>query len=390
MALSDDLNNLQAAPNLDVPKNWRPAVEFDGTQGEATTQGFLPDEKPDFDKFLVEAGFDPKEIEIVGEPRTSRWQVARPFPLDPQWLTAYRFRFKKRVANIDLPLLYAEAKKTKRPKEQPAKPAELATLIQWSDLQVGKVDHRGGSKELLLRVADIMAATERFIKKHKPDIIMFNDLGDSIEGFESGGNPGRTNDLSLMQQVDLEATLRWDMLKMLAKYAPVKATSIGSNHCQWRAGKVRLGTAHDDWGLHIQRSVARLAKEVGLPIQFFEPAPFQESLVIDVFGDGYHRPGFMHGHQAGSADKVVAWWRGQAHGSQPVAAATMLFHGHWHHTRVFETGRVDNRSRWVVGCPTLDGGSSWHRQTAGEDSDPGLLVLNLEKQRPFTGTVYKL
>ena len=60
------LDDLKPAHKIDAPKEWRPAVEFDGTNGEATTQGFLPDEKPDFDKFLIEAGFDPKEIEIVG------------------------------------------------------------------------------------------------------------------------------------------------------------------------------------------------------------------------------------------------------------------------------------------------------------------------------------
>lgn len=386
----EDLSNLQPAPKLDAPNGWRPAVEFDGSQGEATTRGFEAEDKPDFDQFLADAGFDPAEIEIVGEPRTSRWQVASPWPAEPRWLTSYRFRFRKRSANIDLPTLYAEAKRTKAPKLQASKPAELATLIEWSDLQVGKVDHRGGTKELIARVADIQSDLEKFIKAEKPDIIMFNDLGDSIEGFDSGGNPMRTNDLSLMQQVDLEATFRWGMLKMLSKYAPIMATSIGSNHCQWRQGKLRLGTPADDWGLHIQRTVARLSKEVGLPVRFFEPEPFQESLVIDVFGDGYHRAGFVHGHQIGSPEKVVQWWRGQLHGSQPIAAATMLFHGHWHHTRVLETGRVDNRSKWVIGCPTLDGGSSWHRQTAGEDSDPGLLVVNLEKQRPFTGTIYKL
>ena len=81
------LDDLKPAPKVDAPNSWRPAVEFDGTNGEATTRGFLPDEQPNFDEFLVEAGFDPALIEIVGEPRTSRWQVARPFPLDPQWLS---------------------------------------------------------------------------------------------------------------------------------------------------------------------------------------------------------------------------------------------------------------------------------------------------------------
>jgi hypothetical protein len=45
------------------------------------------------------------------------------------------------------------------------------------------------------------------------------NVGDSIEGFESGGNPMRINDLSLMQQVDLEATFEWETLKLMSRFA---------------------------------------------------------------------------------------------------------------------------------------------------------------------------
>ncbi len=385
------LENLNPAPPTKAPKNWTPAVEFDGTEGEATTTGFTPDEKPDFDQFLIDAGFDPAEIEIIGEPRTSRWQVARPFPLDPQWLTAYRFKFRKRTTNIDLPLLMQEIRRTHKPlTKRPQKPLERATLIMWSDIQTGKVDHRGGTAELIKRIADTQARLEQHIKEQKPTVIMFNDLGDSIEGFESGGNPMRSNDLSLMQQIDLETTSRWNMLKMLTQYAPVIATSIGSNHCQWRQGKLKLGGTLDDWGIHINRTLARLAHEKQLPVTFYEPQPYQESLAIDPFGDGYHIPAFVHGHQCGSPDKVPQWWKGQTHGDQPVAHATMLFHGHWHHTLIREAGRVQGRSRWIIGCPTLDNGSSFYQQTAGADSDTGLLTLNLDKNTPFTGTIWKI
>ena len=54
------LEDLQPAPKVEVPKDWRPAVEFNGSEGEATTQGFLPDEKPDFDtatKYLEAGNF---------------------------------------------------------------------------------------------------------------------------------------------------------------------------------------------------------------------------------------------------------------------------------------------------------------------------------------------
>lgn len=384
------LSNLTPAPKVTAPNQWKPAVEFDGTQGEATTQGFLPDEKPDFDKFLIEAGFDPKEIEIVGEPRTSRWQVARPFPLDPQWLTAYRFRFRKIKAVIDLPLLYAQAKKTKPPVDKKTDSSKVL-LVCWSDTQTGKVDQRGGTPELIKRIAEKQAKLEQHLKRNKYQKIVFLNVGDSIEGFDSGGNPIRTNDLSLMQQVDLEATFEWETLKLLRKYAPVDAASIGSNHCAWRSGKLRLGTEQDDWGLHIQRTLARLSKETNLGVRFYEPAPRDESLALDLFGDQSFIVGLVHGHQTSKPESMAQWWRNQSHGDQPVKDADILIHGHWHHLRVVESGRKNGRSRWIVQCPTLDNGSSWYRNTmGGDDSDPGLLIIPIEHNEPFTGTVIKL
>jgi len=144
------LEGLAPTPKPEVPKDWKPAVEFDGTEGTATTTGYLPDEKPDFEQFLEDAGFDKDKYEIVGEPRTSRWQVARPFPLDPQWLTAYRFRFRLRTsATLDLPTLYANAKR------KPVKPVAIknedkAFIIIPADYQTGKVASRGGSQQLIL------------------------------------------------------------------------------------------------------------------------------------------------------------------------------------------------------------------------------------------------
>ena len=160
------LDDLKPAHKIDAPKEWRPAVEFDGTNGEATTQGFLPDEKPDFDKFLIEAGFDPKEIEIVGEPRTSRWQSARPFPLDPQWLTAYRFRFRKRTKpELDLPTLYAQARKAiGKPTRTDS---DKVFVIAPADFQTGKVASRGGTPELIERVLKSYQNIEARIKKDK-------------------------------------------------------------------------------------------------------------------------------------------------------------------------------------------------------------------------------
>ena len=57
------LDDLQPASKITPPKEWRAAIEFDGTNGLATTPP-TTGQQPNFDEFLVEQGFDPAKIEI--------------------------------------------------------------------------------------------------------------------------------------------------------------------------------------------------------------------------------------------------------------------------------------------------------------------------------------
>ena len=129
------LEDLQPAKKIEAPSGFRPAVEFDGNEGVATTEGLQS--QPDFSEFLEARGYSSDEYEIVGSPRTSQWQR-----WDGEWLTSYRFHFRKKVTSVDLPMLFAEAKKTKAPK--PAKTSNgKAFVIAPADYQVGKTDVRG-------------------------------------------------------------------------------------------------------------------------------------------------------------------------------------------------------------------------------------------------------
>jgi hypothetical protein len=381
------LENLQPAVKVTAPVNFRPGVEFDGSEGVATTPGYS--EQPDFSQFLLDAGFDPNEIEIVGTPRTSRWQK-----YDGEWLTAYRFNFRKKANTLDLPILLAEAQKKVKVNLE-TKTNEQALVVLWSDLQVGKVDYRGNTQTLIERITIMQERLLTKIKSVKPQKVVFVDLGDTIEGFNNASpmQQAVTNDLSIMEQVDLATTFAWQTLRKIAEKVPqVIYASVGSNHCQWRMGREHVGKATDDWGVFIGRQLARLAKESGLNhIQFIEPQPDDESLALDVFGDGYHILGIVHGHQAKRPDQMATWWRGQAFGKQPVADATLLVHGHWHHLRITELGSTPRgTSRFIVMASTLDNGSGWWKKITGEDSVPGLVVFALEKAKDFTGTVWKL
>jgi hypothetical protein len=289
-------------------------------------------------------------------------------------------------------LLYSLAKKTK-----PVTPKQVesgkALVILWSDLQVGKVDHRGGVDAMIHRVAQTQLALIKKVKSVKPERIIFCDVGDTIENF---GNTAdlhqlQSNDLSIMQQLDLATSFAWTCLKELSKFAPITYLSVGSNHCQWRVNKQRVGKATDDWGIHIGRTLARLSKEVGLDITFFEPASHDESLALDIFGDGYHVLGMVHGHQANNPNMIPDWWRKQAFGKQPVQAATVLVSGHFHHLRIVELGSTQRgSSRYWIQASTLDNGSNWWRTSQGEDSQPGLVCFELQKDTDFTGTVWKI
>jgi hypothetical protein len=386
------LENLEPAPAVRTEKQVKPSLEFDGVEGHAVTPGYS-EEPQNFDEFLRDAGMDPTDIDVIPPVRTSRWQR-----WDGEWLTSYRFTFRKKTSGIDLPLLMQEAKR-KLGKPKLAKPEPRCLVVLWSDLQVGKVDYRGNSESLLERVAIMQARLIEQVKREKPEQVIFADLGDTVENFYNANSAQQhySNDLSIMEQVDVATTLAWQTIREIAQLVPtVTYASVGSNHCQFRAANGKaIGKPTDDWGVFIGRQLARLAQEVGLDnIRFLEPQPYEESLAIDVFDDGYHVLGIVHGHQASRPENVGDWWRKQTFGRQAVADASLLVHGHWHHLRVQELGSVDRgdklASRFIVMAPTMDNGSNWFRMNSGEDSIPGLATLILEQGKDYTGTVFKL
>ena len=376
------LENLKVAPKIQQTPLGAVSVEFNGTEGTATTPG-LPD-GADFRDFLIQAGYSPDKYEVVGTPRTSRWQQRE----GGEWLTSYRFQFREIRQVADLPTLYAASKKAVKI----GKPvvSDKAAVICWSDLQIGKVDHRGGTLELVARVENVKAQLKDWLKREKPAQIVLLDVGDLVENFSNAANLQqlRTNDLSIMQQVDLATTILYDLIKDLVAIVPnVVYASVGSNHCQWRVQKQVVGTTSDDWGVFVGRQLARLSQEKGLPVRFFEPAIHDESLTLDVFG---HRIGLVHGHQVSRPEGFPDFWRKAAFGNSPIASANICVSGHFHHLRVQELGADQSgQSRFWVQAATLDNGSGWFKRTSGEDSQPGLVCFAVEKGKPFTGSVTK-
>ena len=361
------------------PTGRRDSVELGESGGSFVYHTTDPEPIKNWDDVLTCLGVDPSAWAVVSKTvKVSRWEQsarAKDGSRDRVWLSAYRAQIAPKREQIDLPALYAEARAT-APTPRPVPVATGRTaVVAWADVQTGKVDHLGGTKELLARLDEKRAALNTYLNNNPTERVIVADVGDVLEGFANVESQVRTNDLSMMDQVDVAATEMWKTVKLASRHAPVDVLSIPSNHCQWRNSKSLIGRPNDDWGIHINKRLEHLAGEVGLDATFYRPeTDWEEALVHEVHGV---RLGLVHGHQAGSPDKVPAWWAKMSHAN--AFDADIFLTGHFHHLRIQPSGRSPRtgRSRMWVQAPTIDNGSSWVANKMGEDGDPGLLVFTI-------------
>lgn len=344
--------------------------EFSGIRSE----GRLTSWDHVFEKF----GLDPEAFEIIGNTvRASTWQQSKRTEngdRDTVQLYSYRALFKRKTGTLDLPALFAAAARRKLP-ALPTAVNDRTMVVVLSDVQAGKTGSRGGTPELLERLAVTRAALEKRLRTRRPSRLVLAEAGDLFENFNSGGDPAFNNDLSLAQQMDLSGTILFEFVKLMARFAPVDVMAVTSNHTAWRAGKQQLGRPGDDLGLHVHRQVEKLAAASGLRATWHFPREYDDSLALDVGGAVL---GMVHGNQY-PPGKAIDWWSKQQHGAQPVGGADILVTGHYHHLVVQPTGRSarTGRAKWWLQAPTLDNGSDWFRNLAGDDSDPGLLTFDV-------------
>lgn len=368
MGLADD-----AATSQPIPAEWRARQVIRGDEVETVT-GLIPPVETDAD-LLREFGYDPEHIEVVGT--INQWRKQQP---DGSWLVSYYFRSRPRVATLDLPALYAAARRKPR-KQLPPANTQRVTVVALADEQIGKVGSRGGTPELLERMAKKRHALDALLRRRRPDWIVLADLNDLFENFESGGNPMFTNDLSLAQQMDTAATEVYEFVRIAARFGHVVIPVCTSNHTGWRRGKLELGRPGDDLGIFVHKQVEKIAHAAGLDAEWVFPPMYDEAVTVDVLGTTL---GVVHGHQYRPGG-AIQWWAKQQHGGQPIGAADVLITGHYHHLAIQPTGRnpYTGRTKWWIQAPTLDNGSDWFRNRAGEDSDPGLLVFDITAENGF-------
>lgn len=373
MTLQTDLANL-ADPLPTVPKTYQQHAEYDTETGRGSgATGPVRERISDERQLLELAGFNPDTFRIVGT--ISQWTKTHHDKHDTYSFFFQTEKIREDDPAIDLPALYAAAsRKPRTPLKAP--PTERVTVVALSDVQAGKVDHRGGTPELIDRLEGMRQRLTAHLKQRRPSRTILAEVGDLFEGFESGGNPMFTNDLSLHQQMDLASTEVYRFIELMQRHGRVDIVAVTSNHTGWRRGKQNLGRPGDDLGLFVHKQVAKITEAAGINAHWSYPGMYEESVVIDVLGT---KLGVVHGNQF-NPGQAVNWWAKQQHGGGPTATADILLTGHYHHLCVLPSGRnpVTGRSKWWLQCPTTDSGSSWFANSSGgTDSDPGLLVFDI-------------
>lgn len=277
---------------------------------------------------------------------------------------------------VPLTEMYKRANKVRRPREE-TRPSQKGLVVALADWQLGKTARRGGTPETLDRLADTRKHLQQIYASGNYERILLFDLGDGIEGFESGGNPMFTNDLSLPDQLDCYATELFEFTEQAACYAPSTLASVPSNHAAWRRGKQNLGKPADDFGLYVNKQVEKASGLAGLDTKFVRPEEYDESVSVSLLGTEI---GGVHGNQF-APGKAIDWWQGQAFGSQAVTRSDVLLTGHYHSFGAGVAGINPNsgRERYWLGAPTVDPGSDWYRNIKGRDSLPGTLIFEVDE-----------
>ena len=354
---------------------WVPGIDIGKDDGEFRTlpiavpsAGVTPE--PEETELLREFDLDPAVWEITSA-RKSQWQSAA-----GDWLEARKVSFRRRGAaghgiSSDEVERILSPYQAQRLVYHPAEDAPYL-VIPAGDLQLGKQDG-GGTSATVERFARITDTVASDLAKKEYKGILLPWMGDCIEGIVSqNGRLMAGLDISVTEQVRIYRRLMMHQIATLAPLAPrVLIPVVPGNHDE--TTRVQQMPILDSWA--IEGAIAVRDWMDGRPeyehVQFIFPEQGEAGVTVDVGGTVL---AFIHGHTTGAnPNRVLTWWKGQAHGRQLAGEADILFSAHWHHLRVEATG--GNRT-WIQ-IPALDGGSEWFRRKTGDEPDAGILSVEI-------------
>lgn len=371
MGLADDLADYPAAEE----PQYTPRTEFDGSAGYIQT-GPLRAAPKDHTDLLIQFGYDPAAVCIVGHPRVSRWQqrarIRGTNDYETVWLEAYRFHIGALNAPAAAPDIEAIARRARSAPKPGTGPHWF--VFQASDTQIGKRSRDGSTEEILQRYFEsVERAVEEFkrLKRLGIEGIQISMPGDCIEGNQS--QRGRNMVLTQETIVEQVRILRRLMMHTVERLAPlvdrVTLDVVGGNHDD--ADRAMNNYPGNNWATESAVAVSdalALNPAAYGHVEVRVPEKWSGCMTVPV-GDTVVT--IAHGHQW-RRNGGMTWWANQAHNNQPPGAAQVLQCGHWHEWHI-----ESSATKTLVQSSTLDCGSDWYRDKTGAEARRGALVYLL-------------
>lgn len=381
MSLDDEYAEFGGYPAAPDPE-YVPRTEFDGSSGFIQT-GVLSSQPADFTDLLIQFGYDPAKVKIVGHPRTSRWQQRsqkrdhhgqRTGEYETVWLCAYRFHLAPVVEKVVSDLEELVRRSRKAPVPVAAEQANYWFVFQAGDLQLGKRSRDGSTEQIIERYLQSVQAAKAELKACKRlglAGVQISMPGDCIEGNQSQHG----KNLWLTQETVTEQTriLRRLMLHTIDELRADKVylDVVNGNHDE----NQRQQSTYPGDGWATESAIAvhdaiQLNPSAYGHVEVRVPEKWSGMMTVPV---GDTAVCVAHGHQWRQENNSWKWWGEQAVSHLPAGGAQLLQSGHFHSWRV-----TSNEHKTHIQSSTFDCGSDWYRNVRGGTNRRGALVYLLK------------
>ena len=357
-----------------TPENWRPRSEVEpGVGGWAISSPAPLGQTPGAEDVMREHGLNPEEW-VVSSVRHGKWQR-----WDGEWLESSRINLQpvglaQAERDFDLEQLVDEIKKWKPGKSPRQITGNGAYVHVGADKQLGKKAASGGTPQTVER---ILRGTESSVHRLEGlrrfglslGTVVLPEVGDHVEGnvSQNGRLQGQAaSDLGQTEQVRVGRRLLLQQIKTFAPLAErIIVPVVNGNHDE--VTRQVAADPADGWNVEIASAVQDACAEnpeLG-HVEFRYPSSGHQTLAIDINGTML---GLFHGHQF--TTDVKKYLSGQMLGQTALGGADVWLSGHYHHFKSLDIGH-----RFWLQAPTVDPGSDWFRDRAGDQSKPGILTF---------------